>query len=76
MILVEEGRCETQSQAVLAILSQLPAPWRWLRVLRWIPRRVRDSAYDLVARRRIRWFGRRSTCLTSLSRYGNRFLEF
>jgi predicted DCC family thiol-disulfide oxidoreductase YuxK len=28
----------------------------------WIPPRVRDAFYDVIARNRYRWFGRRDVC--------------
>ena len=53
----------SRSDAGVEILSQLRAPWRWLTVVRIIPRPVRDAAYRFVARRRYRWFGRRENCI-------------
>lgn len=49
------GRCWLRSQAVLAICAELPAPWRWAGVFRWIPRPILDIGYRAVAavRRRI-----------------------
>jgi predicted DCC family thiol-disulfide oxidoreductase YuxK len=50
------------SDAVLFVLAQLPAPWRWLSGLRRLPRGLRDGVYGLVARHRYRVFGRREAC--------------
>src|SRR4051812_17643571 len=33
------------SNAILRVLSYVGGPWRWLGVLRFVPRAVRDSAY-------------------------------
>ncbi len=51
-----------QSRAALAILSLLPAPWRWLGVLRVLPRPLADAGYRLLARWRYRLFGRYDAC--------------
>jgi predicted DCC family thiol-disulfide oxidoreductase YuxK len=75
LIVVERGRCHTRSTALLTILGQLPAPWPVLTVLRLIPRRTRDWAYDIVARNRTRWFGQPRVCMTSLAGYRDRFVE-
>jgi len=56
-------RLLTRSDAVLAILSQLPFPWPAVSaVLHWIPRPMRDLAYRLVARFRYRVWGRVKSC--------------
>ena len=74
VMLVEDNRCRTRSDAVLRILRLLPAPWPLLAGLRLVPRPVRDAAYGLIARQRGRWFGRRSTCLLSAAGWEDRFL--
>lgn len=74
IIVVESGRCRTRSEAVLAIVTRLPAPWSWLRAARFVPRAWRDWAYDVVARHRRRWFGRPSICMTRLPGFEDRFL--
>jgi predicted DCC family thiol-disulfide oxidoreductase YuxK len=40
-----------------------------------VPRPLRDLAYDFVARRRTRWFGRRSSCRVPTPEERGRFLE-
>lgn len=62
VVLVERGKAFAKSEAALRIAAQLDPPWSWLRVLRVVPRFVRDAAYDVVARHRYRWFGRRDGC--------------
>ncbi|QNE40109.1 thiol-disulfide oxidoreductase DCC family protein [Hymenobacter sp. NBH84] len=56
VVLVEDGRAYTHSQAVLRILRQLPG-WRWVYAFRIVPRWLRDAAYRWVARHRYQWFG-------------------
>jgi len=55
-------RLLARSDAVLFVLSQLPAPWRWLGHLRVLPRALRDAAYGVVARHRYRVFGQKDAC--------------
>jgi predicted DCC family thiol-disulfide oxidoreductase YuxK len=40
-----------------------------------VPRPLRDAIYDLVARRRYRWFGRRETCMVPGPGIRDRFLD-
>jgi predicted DCC family thiol-disulfide oxidoreductase YuxK len=64
----------SRSDAGVEILSQLRAPWRWLAVVRIIPRPVRDAVYRFVARRRYRWFGRRENCVVVPPSESHRFI--
>ena len=59
---VAKGRSYIKSEAALRIASELPY-WRWTWVFHFIPQVIRDEVYDLVARNRYRWFGRREACV-------------
>ena len=59
---VAKGRAYVKSEAVLRIARELPR-WQWTWVFHLIPRLIRDLIYDLVARHRYRWFGRRDACI-------------
>ena len=59
---VERGRVVFKSDAALTVLGELPG-WRWTRLLRAVPRALRDWLYDRIARNRYRLFGRRDACL-------------
>src|SRR5438876_2882092 len=52
------GQAYVKSEAVLRIAHELPR-WQWTWIFQFIPRVIRDATYDLVARNRYRWFGRR-----------------
>jgi predicted DCC family thiol-disulfide oxidoreductase YuxK len=51
-----------RSDAVLGLLARIGGAWRLAAPFRWLPRRLRDGAYDVIARRRYRWFGRLAAC--------------
>lgn len=74
VVLVEEGQAWERSDAVLRVAGRLGVPWRWLVVLRLLPRGLRDAAYRLVARRRLRWFGRLDACPLPPAELRHRFL--
>jgi predicted DCC family thiol-disulfide oxidoreductase YuxK len=59
---VVNGQAYVKSEAVLRIAREL-ARWQWTWVFHFIPRMIRDVIYDLVARNRYRWFGRRDACI-------------
>ena len=62
-VLVEGDRVFRQSTAALRIARGLGFPWRLAYALIAVPRPLRDWAYDVVARHRYQWFGRRDACM-------------
>src|SRR5262249_11131123 len=62
IVLIENGRAYCRSTAALRIARRLCGPWPLFYVLIVIPPALRDWIYDLMARNRYRWFGRRETC--------------
>ena len=53
----------SKSRAALFVAGELGWPWKLVQVARVLPRPLRDSLYDLVARHRYRIFGRYEQCL-------------
>ena len=52
-----------RSDAVVAMLAELPRPWPAVAAaLRWIPRGVRDMGYRVIANWRHRIWGRLESC--------------
>jgi len=62
IIFYDEGRLLIKSTAVLHIAAHLGPPWRAFAVFLIIPRNWRDYLYDLIARKRAKWFGKREHC--------------
>ena len=75
ILLLEDGRVLSQSNAVLRSLRHLRGWPRLLAPLRWVPRFIRDPLYDLIARHRYRWFGRRPVCFVPDAATRHRFLD-
>lgn len=64
-----------RSEAVLALLRELPRPWPAVAaMLGWIPRPVRDLGYRLIARWRYRIWGRLASCPLPTAEERARFL--
>jgi len=62
VMLMLKGKRYERSSAVLRIAVRLRFPWPLLGIFFLVPRFIRDSLYDLVARNRKQWFGERSNC--------------
>ncbi|MBN8246415.1 MAG: DUF393 domain-containing protein [Verrucomicrobia bacterium] len=74
LLWIEAGEIHVRSDAVMLLARHLRWPWRWLGILRLVPRPLRDAGYDLVARHRMRWFGR-ATCDLPVTDNRDRFLK-
>ncbi len=75
VVLIDGGRAYERSEAALRIAVYLKGPVRLLRIGRILPKKLRDALYDLVARRRYRWFGKRKECRMPEPGIKDRFLE-
>src|SRR5690606_39250581 len=75
VVLVSDGRVYTRSTAALQIAACLRGPWRLLRLLRIVPRPLRDLVYDWIARRRHAWFGPADACHLPTPELRDRFLN-
>jgi len=72
--LIEHGRAYTRSAAALHIARRLRFPWPLVSALIVAPRPLRDLVYDLIARNRYRWFGKRDACMVPTPELRKRFL--
>lgn len=75
IILVEEEKCYTKSTAVLRIAKILKAPWPILFGFIIIPRFFRDALYNIISKRRYRWFGKMDKCRIPTEELRDRFLS-
>ena len=73
-LFVENDMAYGRSEAAFRLARHLRAPWRWLRLLRVLPRGLTDWAYDRVARNRYQWFGQQVTCLVPVPEQRARFI--
>lgn len=69
-----DGAVHLRSDSAIAAIAALPN-WGWIRVLRWIPKWLRDPAYGMIARHRYQWFGKRTTCYAGGSEFADRVIS-
>jgi predicted DCC family thiol-disulfide oxidoreductase YuxK len=74
-LLLRDGVAQTDSGAVISVLTGLGGAWRAVGVLRVIPRAVRDPVYRWIARHRYRLLGKRATCFLPAPEDTARFLD-
>jgi predicted DCC family thiol-disulfide oxidoreductase YuxK len=71
---IHGGIAYFKSDAVLTVLGALPG-WGWVRVLRAVPKPLRDAVYNLVARNRYRIFGKYEECFVPDAELRARVME-
>jgi len=69
------GRYYTKSGAALRVARLMSGLWPMLYAGIILPRFVRDWVYDIVARNRYKWFGKRNECMMPTPELRERFLE-
>lgn len=75
-LVAADGRIYSRSDAVLRLWQALGGEFRLLAVMsRFIPRMLRDAAYDFIAARRHRWFGKGDACAMPSDALRGRLLE-
>jgi predicted DCC family thiol-disulfide oxidoreductase YuxK len=74
MILIQDGVAWLKSEAAIRIAQGLGFPWSLAAACRVVPLGRRDRLYALMARNRMRWFGRRTSCYRPDPRFADRML--
>jgi len=75
IILVEHSECYIKSTAALRICKKLGVLWPLLYIFILVPRPIRDYFYDIVAKNRYGWFGKREKCMVPNTKIESRFLN-
>jgi len=71
---IHGGEVLFKSDAALTVLGALPG-WRWTRMLRALPKPLRDAVYDFIARNRYRIFGKYEECFVPDAELRERVIE-
>ena len=77
IVLIEPGVAYfIKSDAALEIADELGWPWKGLYIFNYIlPVQLRNNLYDLIARNRYRWFGRKDQCMIPTPSLRSKFLD-
>lgn len=74
LVLIQGNKVYTRSTAVLHLLKGLGGFWRFLYGFIVIPKPIRDSVYDKVAKNRYKWFGQKEKCMIPTTELKKRYL--
>jgi predicted DCC family thiol-disulfide oxidoreductase YuxK len=75
IIVIEKEKVYIKSSAALYISRYLDGYWKYLKILKVLPPSIRDFLYDIVAKNRYRWFGKKETCMLPTLEMKKRFLD-
>ncbi len=73
-ILIDNGKVYQSSAAGLTVLKKLPWYWKWSQAFWIIPTFMRNAVYNIIAKNRYKWFGRKDTCMVPYQVVRDRFL--
>src|SRR6218665_1524711 len=62
IIFIDGDKVYQRSDAALQVARKLTGGWPLLYGFILVPRFIRDGVYDLIARYRYRWFGKKEAC--------------
>ena len=75
IMLVEDGNYFIKSSAVFRISGRLRFPWNLFKILLIVPSFIRNPFYDIIARNRYKWFGKRDACRIPTEAEKNKFIQ-
>jgi predicted DCC family thiol-disulfide oxidoreductase YuxK len=73
-ILVENDKIYKRSDAALRLYNKLPWYWKWTQLFWIFPKFIRDGVYNVIARNRYKWFGKKDQCMVPTPEVKERFL--
>lgn len=75
IVVISDGQYHLKSNAALQICKRLDRGWKLLSFLRIIPLPIRDYFYDILAKNRYKWFGKKDSCMLPSPEIRARFLD-
>ena len=74
IIYLENGQIFTRSTAALKISKRLSGAWPLLQAGYILPVFIRDGIYNLIAKNRYKWFGKKDQCMIPTPNIKSKFL--
>jgi predicted DCC family thiol-disulfide oxidoreductase YuxK len=73
-VLILENKAYTRSSAALIVAKQLTGITKLLYGFIIVPLFIRNAVYDLIAKNRYKWFGKKDSCMIPTAELKSRFL--
>lgn len=75
VVFIENNKAYFKSAAAFKIVRYFGGFWRILKVLSVFPLSFTDFGYDIIAKNRYRWFGKKDSCMIPSPEIRSRFLD-
>lgn len=63
LVLIDYEGAHTYSDGFLKIIAQIPRYKLVAALLAFIPRKIRDTIYNVASKNRVKWFGKSTACV-------------
>jgi len=73
-VLIDEDSAYQSSTAGLRLYNKLSWYWKWTQVFWIVPKFIRDGVYNIIAKNRYKWFGKKESCMVPNQEIKDRFI--
>jgi predicted DCC family thiol-disulfide oxidoreductase YuxK len=73
-VLIQDDKVYLKSTAALKVAKQLSGATKYLYVFIIVPAFIRDAVYNVIAKNRYKWFGKKESCMIPTPSLQSRFL--
>ena len=75
IILYDNGKIYYRSTAALKLFTTLGGTWKLMAMFFIVPPFLRNFVYDIIARNRYKWYGKRAVCRVPMKEEQQKFLD-
>ncbi|MEZ5015646.1 MAG: DCC1-like thiol-disulfide oxidoreductase family protein [Flavipsychrobacter sp.] len=74
LLLLYKGKVYSKAAAALRTAAFMGSWWQLLAIFRLVPRVISNFVYDIIARNRYKWFGKKEECMVPTPELKDRFI--
>jgi predicted DCC family thiol-disulfide oxidoreductase YuxK len=74
-VVIENNKAHIKGNAALKLYNKLPWYWKWTQLFWIFPKFIRDAVYNILAKNRYKWFGKKDECVVPTLDLKEKFLE-
>jgi predicted DCC family thiol-disulfide oxidoreductase YuxK len=75
VVFIENGKVFVKAAAAFQMLNYFSGAWKLFRLFAVLPSGLNNFFYNIVARNRYKWFGRKESCMLPSPELSGRFLD-
>lgn len=75
VVFIENGKAYFKSLAAFRIVRYFSGFWKGLILFSILPKFITDFFYDIIAKNRYKWFGKKDSCMIPSPEIRSRFLD-